>query len=74
MGSTIGADDCFTFDPIDDPVPENTEDLILRASSNNPELSFTPTGDTMTINILDDDDEGQLYAIQEPRIEYVDDN
>lgn len=53
-GASVSDGLCFPFDPNDDIIPENTESLILIASSTAGELLFTTGGDTTTIEIRDD--------------------
>ena len=45
---------CFPFVATDDTSFEDTEDVVITASSPDPELTFTPELDEVSIDIIDD--------------------
>ena len=50
-----GAQQCFFFSAIPDPCVEDQEDIMIQATSMNPDVQFTVNGNQAGIYIVDDD-------------------
>ena len=63
----VNAQSCFPFQPIDDTIVEFTENILLTASSDNPDVQFTGVGGNMaTINIIDNNCKSMLDSTKSP--------
>ena len=56
LGATTGNTQNASFDIIDDSLVEGTESFVVSGNVTAP-ASFVPGGDTVTVNILDNDGE-----------------
>ena len=54
-GDQEGDQECFVFNPSEDPIVEDTENIPIIISSDDPEVSFNPTEGVAIISILDND-------------------